>query len=766
MIIFIYGIVQGVGFRPTVYKVAKELGIVGYVRNNGSNVEIGIKGDPEKFVAKLKEHLPPLARIDNIETKDAPFNLKEGEASRLGSEPFIIVPSQEGTRSSAIPADTAICDDCLKELKTPGDYRYNYAFINCTNCGARFSVIKDLPYDRPKTSMEPFEMCEVCEKEYNNPSNRRHHAQTISCAKDGPKFTLFGKDGLPYETNDQQNPLRVFAEHINEGEIGVMKGWGGMHIVCKLDRVDRLREWYDRPNKPFAIMVKDLVVAAQYAKLDEAAKDCLLSHQRPIVLCKKKKEEDINPELYKRLEAVSPGLGNVGLYLPYSGIQHLLFNHLKEKAIIMTSANPKGEPLVIDNDEAITLDLDRYLLHNREIVNRIDDSLVIPYGPVRYIIRKSRGFIPDPLPIDHDLQVGSFGAERNVTASFTKKKHLYTSQYIGNITYTKTLQFLEETNNYFLKLLGIKELDAVGIDLHPQYPSRNLIKDLAKDHGAKLFPLQHHWAHGVSLMFDAGWDEQLMTLSWDGAGYGEDGTVWGGEVLLCEKDKFKRIGSLENIPLIGGDKATLEPNRLLFGIYSSLDMPEAVEGLFPEKESEIFSKTLPRSPQTSSFGRVLDALASKLDICTWRTYDGEPAMRLEPYLSGKREFEFEAAIESVSGGEFSGREVVRTRCLFEQLHNEMQGKEITDSLKANLATSIVGTIVDGMVDLAAQKCHEMGVKGIGLTGGITYNLPINDMVRTRMEKYPELELVLHHRIPNGDGGISVGQNVIAANLLK
>jgi len=396
-------------------------------------------------------------------------------------------------------------------------------------------------------------------------------------------------------------------------------------------------------------------------------------------------------------------------------------------------------------------------------VNRVDDSIVIPYGQVKYIIRKSRGFIPDPLLIDHDLMVASMGAERNVTSSFTKKGHLYTSQYIGNINYINTLGFLEETNDYFLNLLGIKELNAVGMDLHPQYSSRNLIKDLARKYNAELFPIQHHWAHGASLIFDSQWEGPLMALTWDGAGYGEDGTVWGGEILLCETDKYQRIGSLEDIPLIGGDKATLDPNRLLFGIYECLDMPEAVDGLFKEQEADIFRNIISKSPQTSSFGRVLDALACKLDICNWRSYDGEPAMRLERFLVGKRHFNFETQTDTLPR---DNRRIVRTQSLFEQLHNETAGKKLTNSQKADLATSFIGTIVDEMVDIAAWKCNELGVKGIGLTGGVTYNLPINDMVKARLERYPELELVLHRRVPNGDGGISIGQNIIAANRFK
>jgi hydrogenase maturation protein HypF len=354
MKIVFYGLVQGVGFRPAVYRVAKSLDLKGYIRNNGSNVEVVVDRDPQKFVEKLKQELPPLARITKTEYHDISQDTEYDD--------FSIVLSEDGERSSVIPSDTAICDDCISELFHESDRRYLYPFINCTDCGARFSAIANVPYDRQYTSMKDFPLCKICNSEYDLPMDRRFYAQTISCPDDGPHFTLYDNNRKKIETD---NVIAHFANLIDEGKIGVLKSWGGMHLICNLDVLERFRKWYRRPFKPFAVMVRNIEVARKMVDISPFEESQLRSLQRPIMILRKKKELLDDP----LLDLVSPGLDNIGLYLPYSAIQHLLFKNLKNDAIIMTSANPPGEPIITDNDGVFSLGIDNYLLHNRNIIN-------------------------------------------------------------------------------------------------------------------------------------------------------------------------------------------------------------------------------------------------------------------------------------------------------------------------------------------------------------------------------------------------------------
>jgi hydrogenase maturation protein HypF len=749
MLLLVHGVVQGVGFRPTVYRIAKSLKCKGYVRNNGSYVEICIDKDHEEFIKLLNQHLPPLANIDKIEIEKSQSHKKYND--------FEIIISQNGFRTSSIPPDTALCDDCTKELLDKNDRRHLYPFTNCTNCGARFSLISDVPYDRINTSMHKFNLCKTCESEYNNPLDRRFHAQTISCPQDGPAYTLYDHSGLKIPVKE---PIADFAHKLDDGALGVIKSWGGMHITCILPKLNRLRKWYNRPAKPFAIMVKDISIAEKYAIIDSHAKKLIQSPNRPIVLVRKRELNTFDDGLASTLETISPGLDNIGIYLPYTGVQHILFQELHNEALVMTSANPTGEPLIISNQEALKLNLDFYLLHNRDIINRIDDSLIIPINDKKMFIRKSRGFVPDPLRVEYKNNIISIGAERNVTSSLSRNGQLYTSQYIGNINYYDTLQFLRSGIELLIQLLGVKDIDAIAIDLHPQYPSRGLSKELAERFNADLVEIQHHWSHAASLMLDNNITEPIIALSCDGAGYGPDGTIWGGEVLYSNLDSFKRIGSLEEIPLIGGDAAVKDPRRIVFGIFERLGITDVCDNYFDEQSCEIFKKLMESSPMTTSFGRVLDALAYYLQISNSRTYDGEPAMRLEKYLDkGKPKYEFSTEIVN------SERKIIRTLPLFEQLHDYCKKIELSDQTKSDLVHSFIKCIIDNFIEISTEYTEKEGVKYLGFTGGVSYNLPIMQMIDKSVLK-SNFGFLTHDRIPNGDGGISVGQNVIAGNLIN
>lgn len=714
MRIIIQGIVQGVGFRPTVYRVAKALGLKGHVLNTGSNVEVVIDGDPDIFMNALKEALPPLAKIDDFTIEDC---------IEPDSE-FQIIKSSTGSRNSPLPPDSAICPDCLEELFQAGNRRKNYPFINCTNCDARFSVISDLPYDRPNTSMANFPMCKACQKEYLDPEDRRFHAQTTSCPDCGPHYRL---EGVP--TND---PVGLFAMAIDSGKIGAVKSWGGTHVVCIPSKANDLRKRFGRSRKPFAVMVKDLGTARKYANITKEGEKLLLSPARPIVLLDKKDD---------CLGATAPGLDRVGLYLPYSGLHHIMFKHLKSDAVIMTSGNLPGEPMAITDEEIKKLDVDILLVHNRRIINRTDDSVTLPYSGGHFFIRKSRGHVPEPLAVPHDRTLVAVGADMNCTGAISVNGKAIMTQHIGDISRYETSQFLEEAIKHLMKLHGIGKPEAVITDMHPKYSSRGVGKRLAEEWGVPAIEIQHHAAHAFSLMAEHSL-ESLKVLACDGTGYGTDSQIWGGEILGMEASSFQRLGHLAYIPLLGGDKAVEDPRRVVFAIAKSLGIQQPY---FSGDEEEVLRGMMKKSVKTSSTGRVLDALSCWLGVCDTMTYDGEPAMVLEPYLrKGSLKHEFSAPVKNG---------IVDTMALFGQLAEIIPlGNKVSAKKASDISRSFVDALFEGLVEAADPK------EALGFTGGVSYNLVINEILRSKLHK-KGVKLITHNRVPNGDGGISFGQLV-------
>ena len=484
MRITVRGIVQGVGFRPTVHRVATQLGMHGYVQNNGSNVVIEVDGDADRFVSELRNSLPPLARLDSVEITDG---MDDDELSKMG---FQIVKSSSGQKGVGIPNDTAVCENCQREMFDPEDRRYLYPFTNCTDCGARFSIIRDLPYDRELTSMDKFPMCPDCSREYGDPAARRFHHQTISCPRCGPRFRLLDGDGKAVAGE----PIGTFASLLGQGLIGVAKGWGGMHLCCSIPTLPRMRQWYRRREKPFAIMVRDMDAVKRYGAPDRHEEELLTSTHRPIVLVPK-----IDSEV---TELVAPGLGNIGIFLPYTEMQHLLFHELQDDALVMTSANVPGEPMVLRDEDALALGAECYLFHEREIVNRCDDSVVRSFDNGTFYIRKSRGHIPVAIDFPFPGTAIGLGAQESIAGALAIGKKLYATQYIGDASSAGVLEFLESAIAYQRRLLGAETVDAIGIDLHPGYTTRRLGKRLAEVSGTRLVEVQHHWAH--ARRFDGG----------------------------------------------------------------------------------------------------------------------------------------------------------------------------------------------------------------------------------------------------------------------
>lgn len=729
--LFLYGTVQGVGFRPAVHRVATGMGLAGHVRNNGANVEVLIPGgaaEAEAFLKALRVELPPLAEVtDHV----------IGEGEPLG-DGFVIVPSSEGPRLSIIPPDTAICERCKAEFHDPGDRRHRHPFLNCTDCGARFSVIRDLPYDRPLTSMAPFAMCIDCEREYRDPSTRRFHAQTTNCPVCAPRYMLLDGDGAELPGD----PFETFARHVTEGGLGVMKGWGGMHIVCKMDEVDALRRRYHRPAKPFALLVRDIDAARRIGLVEPGEEEALGSHVRPIVLVHKADPAS--------LEGVAPGLGNVGLMLPYTPSQMLLFQHLDVDALVFTSANLPGEPIVTTREQALALDLDVYLLHDREIIQRADDSVVKVLGGRRTFIRRSRGVVPTPVEAGHGRSVLAVGAQMNVSAALTKGGKMFLTQYIGDSGKHPTQRFLVDAVSHLRRMFGIDELEALAADMHPHYSTLRMARRWAEEEDVPLVRVQHHHAHAASLLLDTGRDEAVV-LTIDGLGYGPDGVLWGGEVLAADRTSYERVAHLEEVPMVGGERAVFEPRRLVWAAHRLLDRDDWPDGIASPEEDRVWGQALKGSPRTTGMGRFLDLVSVYLGVCDAMTYDGEPAMRLEPLLErGGDRPEWDFRVERTTSGRIGVMSVLRT--LFDLDLGSPRDR-------ADAARCAVDAVVSGLTDAAGDEAERRGVP-VGVTGGVAYSGPVLDMIASRVEARG-LELLRHDRVPPGDGGISSGQALVA-----
>lgn len=744
MIIRVYGIVQGVGFRPFVSRLAHSKDYKGFVRNRGSYVEIYLhgvsRGVAEEFAEDIKRKAPPNAIIEDIDI------IETTVTDTVVSDDFVIIKSRDDIRTSAYPPDIALCNECIRDIFEIGNRRYLYPFTNCTNCGARFSVIYNLPYDRAKTAMAPFNMCPLCIEEYESLENRRYDAQTISCPKCGPEIMLYNRDREVIARG--LNAMERTAKAIDNGEYVVIKSWGGMHIAVKIERAKEFRKWYKRGDKPFAVMVRNIEVAKRFGKVRKMEEKALLSPQRPIVLIDK--SSDTN----EVIEAIAPKLPNLGIFLPYTAIHHILFHYLKSDAVIMTSANVPGKPMIIRNEDAFSLDLDYYLLHNRNIVCRIDDSLLrINHGHHNYI-RRSRGYIPLYIPLRYPLPIPAIavGSELNNVGAVAFDRKLYTTQYIGDCDDADTLRYLNEAIKHLITIFGLRKIGYVGCDMHPSYNSKLLAKELCNEFSAERLEIQHHHAHALSLMLEHKL-ESCVCLTLDGVGYGVDGTIWGGEVLYCEGNKFTRYGALYPVPMPGGDMAAKDAARMLLSFGLLVGDSTVVEGYFTPKELTVLEKLHKRAIKTSSMGRFLDAISLLLDDNRWRTYEGECAMKLERLLLTPTT-EHQIRVNIIEDRDMK---YVYTPEVFKHLFKIIKKpKNLTVRGRAALAKGAVKAVVKGLVDIAYDSALEYGTRNIGLSGGVAYNRYITGIfIKTVKER--GLVPYIHNIIPPGDGGISSGQ---------
>ncbi len=743
------GIIQGVGFRPFIYRIAVKNGLKGYVRNMGdAGVEILLEGTEKavnSFLKDLKEKKPLMAQIHEVITTE------------LGGEneytDFKIYESSKKAElyGSVIPPDIAICDECLKELRDKDNPRCDYFFITCTDCGPRYTVIERLPYDRENTTMRDFPMCSFCQSEYTDPLNRRFHTQTVACPSCGPKVYLTTCEG---ELIPSKDPVREAGKLIAEGFIVAVKGYGGFHVAAATTRDEplvRLRQVKHRRQKPFAIMARDLETIKSFAEVSPKETELLTSYTRPIVLLEKSAD-------YYLSDLVAPGLHNVGVMLPYTGLHYMLFDNVNEPAFVMTSANPPNQPIIKDDGEALkTLGniVDYFLFHNRRIAHRCDDSVMRLHGEKQVFIRRSRGYAPAPIILKEKAGkcVLALGGELNNTACILLGNKAFISQHIGDVENIETRDFLENSAKHLIHLTNSK-VDAVACDLHPKFTTTRLAHELAEQNCWQLVQVQHHYAHVATLMAEHNIAE-MVGVCCDGYGYGIDGEAWGGEIILGSRNssEFKRIAHLEKQPLIGGDLAAIYPLRMAAGIlHKNVNVEEWLmqnKQRFPHGENEIQlilqQLNRGRSLETSSCGRVLDAAAAVLGVCYERTYEGEPAMKLESAaLGGKDVLKLNPIIKG---------DILNTTEMVLQIFENREKHTVVD-----LAFSAHVYLAKGLATLAIEKALENDVKVVGFSGGVASNEIFTRIMREIVEA-AGLRFLVHEVVPPGDGGVSFGQAV-------
>ncbi len=655
------GIVQGVGFRPYVYRLASRLNLAGLVRNDSRGVEIEIQGEDtqlNEFLKILTEQPPPLALITDIQSGDIPV--------RTESEFKIIGSSAEQQKSTLISPDIAVCDDCRQELFDLHDRRYLYPFINCTNCGPRYTIITGIPYDRPKTSMAGFNMCGNCRQEYANPSDRRFHAQPDACPVCGPQVSLRDNKG----TECSGDPLRNVTEFLQQGRIIAIKGIGGFHLAALAQNsqaVQQLRDRKHRFEKPLALMVRDLDTAGKLAYLNEEEKVLLASLQRPIVLCPKKEDAGVSA-------LVSLDNNYLGLLLPYSPLHEILFRTGNFDALVMTSANMSEEPICHQNEECrqrLGGVADYFLEHNRDIYIRCDDSVMRVSKEQPVFIRRSRGYAPRPILLQQKgTSVLAVGGQLKNCICLTRDNLAFVSQHIGDLENLATLQVFEQTIRHMQKLFEIDPRQIIH-DLHPEYLSTKWVMENAR---IPFTGLQHHYAHILSVMAENNLEQAVIGLALDGAGYGTDGTIWGGEVLICNIHDFKRYAHFENVPMPGGEQAILQPWRMAAAYLRqyTADSEMLTQRIFPQQQpylgllQQMIDKRI-NSPLTSSCGRLFDAVAAILGLRTVVSYEGQAAILLEAEgerVKGKDTLQIgEMLIKKTDGGYvLSAGEIIPEDC--------------------------------------------------------------------------------------------------------
>ncbi len=751
------GVVQGVGFRPFVYRIATEECLAGQISNDTEGVTIELEGETSgvaAFLARMRAELPPMARIDDVIVD---------EMKAKGETGFRIVASAvHGAVSTGIPADTATCADCLRELLDAKNRRYRYPFLNCTHCGPRFTITRQIPYDRPQTSMAAFTMCAACQAEYDDPLNRRFHAQPNACAVCGPRVWLASAEGEEIVCAD---PVREAVERIAAGGVLAIKGIGGFHLsvdACNEAAVRRLRERKRRYGKPLAVMVRDLARARELCALTEDEEVLLTSAARPIVLARARSGNDI-------AESVAPGIPWLGVFLAYAPLHHLLLSDERLRALVMTSANLSEEPIAIDNDEArrrLGAIVDAFVMHDREILQRCDDSVMAVVDETPQVIRRARGYVPlgVALPFDAPQLLAVGGHLKNVF-TLTRGRLAYQSQHLGDLEDLTGLEFFKESLTHWMRTFEI-EPQAVAHDLHPGYLSTTWAKEWAEARGVSLIGVQHHHAHIVACMAEHGLTGPVIGLALDGTGYGTDGCIWGGEVMACGYGSFERLAHLEHVPMAGGDAAVKQPWRMAFAHLRSAgcSVEEArVHTGATEQEMRVVERMMERgvhAPFTSSLGRLFDAVAAVVLQRRQVDYDAQAAIELEglavdePYAPPPAEY----VLRLDTAADLS---VLRVDAMWRAVVMDMQ----QGVQRSFIAARFHAGVARGFIDAVLKAREERGITHVVLSGGCMHNRRLARLLREGLER-AGFRVYTHQKVSPGDAGLSYGQAVVAAVRLR
>jgi len=745
------GMVQGVGFRPYVYRLALEHHLAGQICNTPAGVAIEIEGAPEaveEFLARLPAEAPPLAHITDIAVHQLSCDHDSG---------FRIVTSQAGPEPRVlISPDVAVCEDCLQELFDPTNRRYLFPFINCTNCGPRFTIIRGIPYDRTRTSMNVFSMCPQCQAEYDDPANRRFHAQPNACWECGPQVDLRDNQGQRLHVSD---PIAATAAHLRAGAIVAVKGLGGFHLACDATNaaaVERLRERKRRVEKPFAIMAPNLAAIEKLCDVDAASRALLLRHERPIVLLPRKEGSPV-------AEAVAPFNRYLGIFLPYTPLHYLLFAAGHFAALVMTSGNLSEEPIAIDNDEALhrLKELaDFFLLHNREILLRSDDSVVRVVGGRARQLRRSRGYVPVPVFLHKEVPpILAVGGELKNTVCLTRSRQAFLSQHIGDLENVESYNFFEEAIGHLRQVLEI-EPRIIAYDLHPDYFSTRWA--LAQK-GVQLVGVQHHHAHIASCMAENHLEGRVIGIALDGTGYGTDGHIWGGEVLVADDCEFERRAHFAYVPMPGGAAAIREPWRMAVGYLAHhfgeefLRFPiPFVRQLDPYQVKNLLRMTQGRcnSPLTSSCGRLFDAVAALIGLRQRVNYEAQAAIELEMCMADPRGDvpAYPLRIQQRAQGW-----EIDSRPLFEALLSDIsEGQPV-----GLMSRRFHNALVEVFTRLAGVLRENLGLNRVCLSGGTFQNVYLLEHLTAQLEDNG-FQVFSQTEVPAGDGGLSLGQALIAA----
>lgn len=774
--ILVNGIVQGVGFRPFIYSLAIRYKLRGWVRNTSGGVEIEVSGPADNlanFITSIKEEAPPLARIESL--RHEPIQTASYEGFQIQGSLTV-----EGDYQPISP-DVSICEDCLQELFTPTDFRYRYPFINCTNCGPRFTIIKDIPYDRPKTTMMDFDLCLKCRGEYENPLDRRFHAQPVACPECGPEIWLENPSETGLERIPGDQALRITQQLLSEGKIAAIKGLGGFHLACDAENpavITTLRDRKNRPAKPLAVMMPNLETIREYCRLTEGEATLLESPQRPILLLERNPDRPLP-------DNIAPGQNTIGVMLPYTPLHYLLFSKQDQfpkapyQVLVMTSANFRGDPILTKNDEVreqLSQIADIYLFHNRDIHIHCDDSVIrVAHlagndNAQSFPIRRSRGYAPEPLitPLTGPSLL-AVGAELKNTFCHTRENYAFISQHLGDLKNYQTLTSFEDSISHFENLFRIRPSLLIH-DLHPDYLSTRYALERADKENLPTLAVQHHHAHIMACLADNSdpGAEPVIGMAFDGVGYGDDGAIWGGEILLADYLSYQRIGHLEYFPLPGGDLAIREPWRTGLALLHHLGIPwdpalpvvayaQSLGEIMPNVQPiDVLHKQLEariNSPLTSSIGRLFDAIAALLGIRQTISYEGQAAIELESLVDPSETGRYPLDV--------SPENIINVSPLVSGLlHDFQQGQKISI-----LSARFHNTLAALVLELAQRVKQEHSLDRVALSGGVWQNMSLLTKSVHNLSR-AGFQVLTHHHVPPNDGGISLGQAVAGLQFIS